>query len=45
MAISGALGIAFNPRSGALYLVMGIALVVVGGGAFFLFRWMAKRGA
>jgi hypothetical protein len=42
MTIRGALGLTEN--ADLFFLILGVSLIVLGIAAFFVYRWMAKRG-
>ncbi|MCI4658082.1 hypothetical protein [Cryobacterium zhongshanensis] len=44
MAIKGAFDVGTNASAGPLFLILGASLIVLGVVAFFVYRWMAKRG-
>lgn len=44
MAIKGAFDLGTSDSAGPLFLILGASLSVLGIVAFFVYRWMAKRG-
>jgi hypothetical protein len=44
MAVKGLINMNMDRRGDAGFLFMGLGLIVLGMIAFFVYRWMAKRG-
>ena len=44
MVVKGAIGLGADGSGDPLFLILGSSLVVLGIVAFFVYRWMARRG-